>query len=246
MPFDPARLDAVVFDIGGVFTVRHPEPVGDALRGAGFDVPWAAQAYRRAHFDAVRALTDLVGAARRVSEYDEASRRHVERAYVTSLGVPPDAADAAVDALVAGAAALTAAALWRLVLEENVAGFRRVAASGMPVAVVSNNDGTAAAQLRGFGIAQVGPGPCTEVVTVVDSRLVGVVKPDPAIFTPALAALGTAPARTLYVGDTVHADVLGASAAGMPVVQVDPYDLHAGFDHARVADVGVLADLLGA
>ena len=69
-------------------------------------------------------------------------------------------------------------------------------------------------------------------------------KPDPAIFAPALEALGTAAARTLYVGDMVHADVRGAEAAGMPVVQIDPYDHHASFAHARVPHLDALADLL--
>ena len=71
-----------------------------------------------------------------------------------------------------------------------------------------------------------------------------VAKPDPAIFAPALAALDTDPARTLYVGDTVHADVLGATAAGLPVVQLDPLDLHRDHDHWRLPDVGALADHL--
>lgn len=134
--------------------------------------------------------------------------------------------------------------MWRQLLAENVDGFHRIVASGMPVAVVSNNNGTAEEQLRHFGICQVGPGPLPGVTLVVDSALVGVAKPDPAIFRPALEALGTAAARTLYVGDTVHADVHGAVAAGMPVVQLDPYDLHADFDHVRLPDVGALADLL--
>ena len=47
-------------------------------------------------------------------------------------------------------------------------------------------------------------------------------------------------------GDTVHADVRGAEAAGMRAVQLDPYDLHADFGHARLATVAALADLLGA
>jgi putative hydrolase of the HAD superfamily len=134
--------------------------------------------------------------------------------------------------------------VWRQLLAENVAAFHRIAASGLPVAVVSNNDGTAEEQLRHLGICQVGPGPFTSVAAVVDSRLVGVAKPDPAIFQPAQDALGTEAARTLYVGDTVHADVRGARAAGMPVVQLDPYDLHADFGHSRVPDVAALADLL--
>jgi len=109
---------------------------------------------------------------------------------------------------------------------------------------VSNNDGTAEAQMLELGVCQVGPGPLPSVRIVVDSGAIGIAKPDPAIFRPALEALGTDPARTLYVGDTVHADVRGARAAGMPVVQLDPYDDHAGFDHHRVTDLAALADLL--
>jgi putative hydrolase of the HAD superfamily len=98
--------------------------------------------------------------------------------------------------------------------------------------------------MRVFGVCQVGDGPLHPVAAIVDSGAIGVAKPDPAIFTPALDALGTEPARTLYVGDMVHADVRGAEAAGMPVVQIDPYDHHASFGHARVRDLDHLADLL--
>ncbi|CAB5003825.1 MAG: HAD-IA family hydrolase [Actinobacteria bacterium] len=90
----------------------------------------------------------------------------------------------------------------------------------------------------------MGDGPFHSVAAIVDSGTVGVAKPDPAIFTPALEALGTVASRTLYVGDMVHADVRGAEAAGMPVVQIDPYRLHESFAHARVPHLDALADLL--
>ncbi len=50
--------------------------------------------------------------------------------------------------------------------------------------------------------------------------------------------------RVLYVGDTVHADVMGATAAGMQVVQLDPFDQHADYNHARCRDLGHLLQLL--
>ena len=95
-----------------------------------------------------------------------------------------------------------------------------------------------------FDLCQVGPGALTEVAAIVDSSVEGVAKPDPRIFQPALDALGTDPSRTLYVGDTVHADVHGADAAGMPVVQLDPYDLHADWGHWRLPDLAALLDHL--
>jgi putative hydrolase of the HAD superfamily len=241
---DRSAIDAVVFDIGGVFLVRHHEPVRIAMNHAGFELPDGPELYRRAHHVAVRALSDVLADARTVREHDRRTWTHWERGYLRSLGVSENRLDEAVQAMIAWTAGTDIMSVWRQLLEENVEGFHRIVATGMPVAVVSNNNGTAEEQLRHFGICQVGPGPLPAVTIVVDSQLVGVAKPDPAIFRPALEALGTAPARTLYVGDTVHADVHGAVAASMPVVQLDPYNLHADFDHARLPDLGALADLL--
>jgi putative hydrolase of the HAD superfamily len=240
---DLSSIEAVVFDIGGVFLVRDHGAIRDAVRRAGLDLPDDPERYLRAHHAGVRAISELLADVDALTE-SEHTWSQWERGYLTSLGVPPEQLDAGVRALIEVASDPTVPSAWRRVLDHNVAGFHRIVASGIPVAVVSNNDGTAEDQLRRFGICQVGAGPLPAVTVVVDSRLVGVAKPDPAIFRPALAALGTAPERTLYVGDTVHADVRGATAAGMPVVQLDPYDHHADFDHLRLPDVGALADLL--
>ncbi|GLR66659.1 haloacid dehalogenase [Acidocella aquatica] len=40
-------------------------------------------------------------------------------------------------------------------------------------------------------------------------------KPDPAIYKPTLAMLGTTPARTLAIGDSLRTDIAGAKAAGI-------------------------------
>lgn len=237
---DPASIDAVVFDIGGVFVVPHGPSVREWFDQEGYLVTDVAETYHRAHYHGVRALSSVTGFTR---EADPTFWAHYEEAYLTAIGVPAERLPAARQAL-NRLFKRGAATIWREVVAHNVAGFHRIALAGVPTAVVSNNDGTAEAQLVGHGICQVGPGPLPSVAIVVDSGLVGTAKPDPAIFAPALDALGTAPARTLYVGDTVHADVAGADAAGMPVVQLDPYELHADFHHHRLPDVDALADLL--
>lgn len=244
LTIDPTTIDAVVFDIGGVFTVRHHEVIGGALRPAGFDVPEGPAAYHRAHHDAVRAMSDLLRAQNTVNEYEPDLWLNWERGYLRSLGVPDARLDEALRAVLDHLDQREIKTVWCQILDENVVAFQRIVASGIPVAIVSNNNGTAEAQLKGFEICQAGPGPLPSVAIVVDSEVVGHSKPDPAIFAPALAVLGTDPARTLYVGDTVHADVRGAQAAGMQVVQLDPYDLHADFDHLRLPTVAALADLL--
>ena len=245
--FAPDAFDAVVFDIGGVFLLRLSDPIRAGLRTGGLATSADEQRFHEAHHRGVRALSDVL-LALGDDEAQEASSdfwRHYERGYFAHLGIEAESIDAAVAAFNAHAATLPLGSLWRRRLAENIVAFDRIARR-FPVAIVSNNDGSAERQLRELAICQVGEGPFTRVAAVVDSSVVGVAKPDPAIFAPALAALGTVASRTLYVGDTVHADVRGAMAAGMPVVQLDPYDLHADFDHYRLPDVTALADLLGA
>jgi FMN phosphatase YigB (HAD superfamily) len=47
---------------------------------------------------------------------------------------------------------------------------------------------------------------------------VGTYKPDPGIFRYALERLQVSPARSLYVGDSITHDTLGAKAAGLTTV----------------------------
>jgi REG-2-like HAD superfamily hydrolase len=61
---------------------------------------------------------------------------------------------------------------------------------------------------------------------VVGSCEVGVEKPDPAIFAFALDPLGLAPAEAVHVGDSVHADVGGAEAAGIRGLLLDRHCRH--------------------
>lgn len=228
--FSPGTVDAVVFDIGGVFTYPDYVPVAERLDHLGVARPAELSAYRRAHHAGVRALCDA----------DRATEEHLadfwavyDDAYGATLGVADDDLPEFRVAIRLG---------WSWVHEENVRSFHRLVGAGMPTAIVSNNDGTAPEQMRDHGVCQVGTGPLPAVAAIVDSTLQGVAKPDPAIFDPALDALGHRPDRVLYVGDTVHADVMGAKAAGMQVVQLDPFDHHADFDHARCRD---LDELLG-
>jgi putative hydrolase of the HAD superfamily len=83
----------------------------------------------------------------------------------------------------------------------------RLAAAGVPLAVVSNWDMSLEGTLTELGLAE-------HLRAVVTSAAAGASKPDPAIFTRALAALGSTPQRTLHVGDEA-VDEDGAAAAGL-------------------------------
>ena len=82
----------------------------------------------------------------------------------------------------------------------------------------------------------------TPVRVVIDSHVVGVAKPDPAIFDHALPFFeGIARQRIAYVGDSVTMDIGGARAAGLHPILLDPHDDHPGADFERIIS---LEDLL--
>lgn len=126
--------------------------------------------------------------------------------------------------------------LWRAPLPGALDGVQAVVDAGLQVAVVSNADGTVEQDLEAAGFGDF-------FNVVIDSTLTGVSKPDPAIFTFALEALGVSPEEAWYVGDSTLFDLQGAEAAGFgEFVLVDPLDLQDYRPH--VASVGQLPELL--
>ncbi len=236
MTFQPDHVAAAVFDIGGVFTYPSPLPVLERLNQLGLDSPSELDVFRRAHHVGVRALLDHANSGAPVDETSTDYWSVYDRAYLSTAGVPDSMTD---DVRVA------MRVNWDWAHDDNIMAFHQLAASGLPVAIVSNNDGTAPEQMNRHGVCQVGDGPLPSVAAIVDSTLIGIAKPDPAIFAPALDALALPPDQVLYIGDTVQADVNGALAAGMQVVQLDPFDDHADHTHARARTVHEVVGTLG-
>lgn len=113
-------------------------------------------------------------------------------------------------------------------------GLERLRAAGWRMSVISNADGRVAAMLEELGLAGY-------FERIFDSAILGIEKPDPAIFHHALAELGLRPEDTLYVGDIYHVDVLGANRAGVAAVHLDLFGSYEGWPGARLRDVGELA-----
>src|SRR5260370_29575475 len=78
--------------------------------------------------------------------------------------------------------------VWTRVIAGSREALRALANLGVPLAVVSNADGTVAQQLRDDAICQVRPGPGVPVELVLDSAAVGVARPDPPDFRLPLRA----------------------------------------------------------
>ncbi len=73
---------------------------------------------------------------------------------------------------------------------------------------------------------------------------VGWYKPDPRILEYAVGQLQTDPSESIYVGDNYYADVLGARAAGMTPVLIDPRRIYQDADCLVIEDVGEIENSL--
>lgn len=227
-PLPWTRVDAVCIDLGGVVYLPDHARMLAALDRLG--VVAAPHDLDRAHYAGAAATDDFTS--------DHSVWHAYNLGYARAHGVADEHLDHARAVLLA---AFEEGDVWT----REIAGAREaiaaIAARGVAIAIVSNADGTVERQLRDDGICQVGPGAGVEVAAVLDSGVVGVAKPDPAIFRLALDRLGTSAERTLHVGDTPAADVVGARSAGLHPVLVDPFDHHA--HDARTVRVRHLADV---
>lgn len=191
---------AILFDMGGTLD-------GDGHWLDRFVRLYAAHGFTLTR-DAIRRGFDhaercaAVDAAIVSADFETLVRRHVSWQFEAH-----DIHDlAARESIVTGfvTPARTAAQKNRVVLQE----LRR---QGLVLGVVSNACGNAQALCDDFGYAPL-------LSVVVDSRVVGVAKPDPAIYRRALQAIGVEPPAAMMVGDSYERDILPAHALGMKTV----------------------------
>ncbi len=233
-------VSAILLDAGGVLIFPAPELLQSPLRAAGVDA--GIGLLEQAHYRAM-AAQDLAATPPVAGTWWQ----EYLLSYVAACGVAEARREQLVDEINRG----VSGPAWTHVGTGVMDGLRAVAALGLPMGVVSNSDGTVEAELARLGVCYAaGPQPSPAggipMSVVLDSAVVGVAKPDPAIFGIALDALGVqADGSVLHVGDSVRYDVAGARAAGLRPVHMDPYGLCPAPDgHAHIrslADVAVLA-----
>jgi putative hydrolase of the HAD superfamily len=127
--------------------------------------------------------------------------------------------------------------LWCSVKERTREALGRLRAAGLRLGIVSNSDGRVEEALAASGMRDL-------FDVVIDSGLVGVEKPDPAIFRAALDALGIGPEEALYVGDLYEVDVVGARAAGIEAVLLAPSSPGPGRPCSTAESIDELVDAL--
>lgn len=120
----------------------------------------------------------------------------------------------------------------------------RLQAAGFRLGIVSNANGQLEADLLSRRICSRDGRECPAVDVVIDSEVVGVEKPGPAIFDLALDALELAAEDCVYLGDSVHFDVGGARAAGIEAWHLSPLGECRAEDHAHVASLRDFVDIL--
>ena len=160
------------------------------------------------------------------------------RGYVGALLEWLDITGPAGDAiLAAGQARHRQKNLWTFTFSWVPETLNRLAGQGYQMSVISNSDGRTEMLLNETGLGRY-------LERVYDSHLLGLEKPDPALFSTALADLGLPPGEALYVGDVFTIDVVGANRAGLGGIHLDPMGLYTGWPGVHLPDVRHLPDWL--
>ena len=235
-----SQVSAILLDAGGVLVFPEPGRVLPPLRAAGVDPDLAS--LERAHYRAM-AIQDTEA----LPPVEASWWRNYLLSYVGACGVPEDRCAP----LAAEISQRFRGHGWTHVGLGAMDGLRAVAALGLPMGVVSNSDGSVEGDLRRLGVCHVpdlsdghgSPAHGVPLGVILDSAVVGVAKPDPAIFRIALDALGVPADRSvLHVGDSLRYDVAGAQAAGLQPVHMDPYGFCPAPDgHPHVRSLAELA-----
>lgn len=220
------RYRAIFLDAGGTLIHLDRRFIIHAIRQQG--IPCEDASFLAAERDA----KERIGALTRAPESGtDADRwREAWAAALAGLGCT-----AAATAAVFGAVRARHAEgrLWTRVEQGTGEALAALKVSGYLLGVVSNADGRIEQFLRTAGL----DGPLD---FILDSAIVGVEKPDPRIFEIACERAGVAPSEALHVGDFYEIDVLGARAAGVDGLLVDPDAGNSALDCERI---GAVADL---
>lgn len=204
---------AVTIDAHGVLLLPDPDVIRTVLEVFSCE-PDDATCWN-AHYKMIHILDQMV----------DDDWPYMNRCFAEALGVPQNKWDEAgavlADRVYRGTAWIAApgasSALARLV------------AGGFGAAVVSNTlHGDIAQLLLSTKVCSEG-GPFTHVAAIVDSKILGVGKPDPRPFQLALESLDEKPLHCVHVGDSLRHDVVGALGVGMTALHIDP--LHDCIDH---------------
>jgi putative hydrolase of the HAD superfamily len=232
-------LTTVLLDLDG--TLRHNVPEGTTIfqqyaaeRGVAIDPQIRHKAARWMHAYFARSpelKADLESAAG-----DEALfwRLHARR-YLEVLGAPPEKLETLGDEI--SHLMQTDYQPSDQLAEGAIPTLQQLQADGFRLALFSNRRQPVAELIHELGLIDF-----FELVIVAGE--IGQWKPDPLAFQTVLGRLKIEAHEAIYIGDNYYADVVGAQAAGMHAVLVDPQGLFSDVECPRVSSLSQLPDLL--
>jgi HAD superfamily hydrolase (TIGR01549 family) len=204
-------LRAVFFDAGNTLVRMNYGAITGQLSALGHAV--TSEAVQRAEWRArVRFDADVLAGPAASTESGSARRSYVEL-LLEELGI-------------GDASTVRAMAAWResynapvgifdVADPEAEAALALCRDARLKVGVISNSNGTVRSLLGALGFARY-------LDFVLDSKEVGVEKPNAGIFALALARTGSAPEQAVHIGDLYSVDVRGARGAGVEGILLDP------------------------
>lgn len=223
----PDSLSAITLDAGGVLLLPDPAAMCDAL--AAYDAEPDEATYWRVHYEVMRL----------VDETAEPDYVALSQQMAAALGVPPGLCEAAGPVV----SETFLSSRWVPAPGAGEA-LRRLESNGHPLTVISNSThGQVEDLLSEAGLCSTS-GPGARVVSVLDSGVLGIEKPDPRIFDLALAGLGTTANQCIHVGDSIRMDVHPAQQAGMTAVHIDPLASCPATDHEHATSLATFVDQL--
>jgi putative hydrolase of the HAD superfamily len=226
-------FDTILFDAGGTIVYPDCQRIG---RLAGYTHDDAPARLARAWYPTMHAYDEMLLATGKPWQGDAGENMWLWfwNQMASFAGLPP-LDEAAVGRIMESNRERS---LWDQTTDE-VRGLLAHLHGRYKLGVVSNSDGSVAAKLADIGLARWFTAPSSvsalDSPVIVDSHVVGISKPDPAIFQFALQPLGSDPAHTVYIGDSYALDVLGARRAGLHPILFDPQGWNAHRDVDRVA-----------
>lgn len=229
---DARIIDAVLLDAGGVIVDPNWARVAALLAERGVEVDparlIAAEPIAKHDLDV----------AHHIGQTSDAARRGSYLASVMAAGRLEGDPDAIADASVQMEREHVARGIWEVMPEGTPEALARLRGAGLRVALASNTESLFRTKLAELGLADA-------FDHLGISAEIGIEKPDERFFRSILDAIGVPAERAVHVGDLYEVDVVGARAAGLAAVLVDPAGLYGDRDVPRVRSLADLPALLG-
>lgn len=217
----PVRVETVLLDAGGVLLDLDFRYLRRLLRVHGHPIEAASLAQAEG-----LARTELDRRVREGGRGADAWRDYF-RVLLGQVGAPLSIREPVIDVLWE---AHLRVGLWNAPIGRAPETVRELKRRGLRVGVVSNAEGRVEQDLALAGYDGL-------FEAVVDSHVVGVEKPDPAIFRIALERMAASAETSVFVGDVPAIDVAGARAAGIAPVLLDRFDLYPAADAPRLRSI---------